>query len=136
MLKVLVKSNDILECLVQRRNRRDPFWSVFQEYSLDSTGLDCSMTLFIIQIVPLYYLVLWNQVDALQHHFRRNRVRCASGRDLTVSSILSFKRRLSNKINTYGTFKSSSPLLQIIVGVLKWNILAQFSFSGQLVMSN
>ena len=40
--------------------------NVFQEYSLDSTGLDCSMTLFMILIVPLYYLLLWNQVDTLQ----------------------------------------------------------------------
>ena len=35
--------------------------------------------------MPLYYLILWNQVDILQKHFKRIMSICASGRGFTVS---------------------------------------------------
>ena len=50
------------------------FWSVFEEHRLDSTTTDVTMALFILQIMSLYYLILWNQVDILQKHFKKDRV--------------------------------------------------------------
>ena len=39
---------------------------------------------YLVFIVPSYYLFVWNQVNALQNHFRMECVRCASGRGITV----------------------------------------------------
>ena len=42
----------------------DPFLSVFE---------DITTALFILQM-SLYYLILWNQVDILQKHFKKDHV--------------------------------------------------------------
>ena len=52
----------------------DPFWSVFEEHWLDSTTTDITMALFILQIMSLYYLILWNQVDILQKRLKKDHV--------------------------------------------------------------
>ena len=52
----------------------DPFWSVFEEQRLDSTTTDITTALFILLIMSLYYLILWNQVDILQKHFKKDHV--------------------------------------------------------------
>ena len=47
----------------------DPFLSVFEEHRLDSTLTDITTALF-----TLYYLILWNQVDILKKHFKKDHV--------------------------------------------------------------
>ena len=52
----------------------DPFWSVFEEHRLDSATTDITTALFTLYIMSLYYLILWNQVDILQKHFKKDHV--------------------------------------------------------------
>ena len=52
----------------------DPFSSVFEEHRLDSTATYIITALFILNIMSLYYLILWNQVDILQKHFKKDHV--------------------------------------------------------------
>ena len=52
----------------------DPLWRVFEEHRLDSTTTDITTALFILKIMSLYYLILWNQVDILQKHFKKDHV--------------------------------------------------------------
>ena len=52
------------------------------------TTTDITTALFILKIMLLFYLILWNQVDILQKHFKKDHVHnlCASGRGFTVYS--------------------------------------------------
>ena len=52
----------------------DPFWSVFEEHRRDSTTTDITTALFILSIMSLYYMILWNQVDILPKHFKKDHV--------------------------------------------------------------
>ena len=47
---------------------------LFEEHWLDSTTTDITTALFILEIMSLYYLILWNQVDILQKHFKKDHV--------------------------------------------------------------
>ena len=69
----------------------DPFWSIFEEHRPDSTATDITTALFILEIMSLYYLILWNQVAILQKHLKKDHVQlsiCASGRGFTVWQLL------------------------------------------------
>ena len=49
---------------------------LFEEHRLDSTTTDITTALFILIIdkVIVLYLILWNQVDILQKHFKKDHV--------------------------------------------------------------
>ena len=63
-LNVIIECNDL--STVKPR--------VFEEHRLDSTTTDITTALFILYIMSLYYLILWNQVDILQIHFKKDHV--------------------------------------------------------------
>ena len=66
------------------------FEVLLKSIRLDSTTTDITTALFILEIMSLYYdLILWNQVDILQKHFKNYNVRkkhapLESGRGFTV----------------------------------------------------
>ena len=43
-----------------------------EEHRLDSTTTDITTALFLLLIMSLCYLILWNQVDILQKHFKKD----------------------------------------------------------------
>ena len=65
---------------------------------LDSTTTDITTALFILQIMSLYYLILWNQVDILQKHLKRIMLHMRN----TNGQQACLRYMLSHRIGEYG----------------------------------